>query len=228
MRELQECRAEVFRRSENRIKARKKRTKRILLTCIPMVLGITVLTAALWPKDGGSPSFVGVAENATCAQASGAVSGSTNSSGARVEVTGENISLSYVEAADVLKITDYLNSLTAEEPEAAPEDLYEAPSDRESPESMPQAPGENQAPSSGQGQDTAESGHKHSVTDGILDNDSVTLSERVTITVTEENGVQTRYSLEANTLTDLTSDEVYVLTTEQTEELKTLLGMSRP
>ena len=44
MRELNECTAEVFRRSEKRIKARKKNRNRILAACIPVCL-----IAAIWP-----------------------------------------------------------------------------------------------------------------------------------------------------------------------------------
>lgn len=45
MRNLNECRAEVFRRSENRIKERKKRRNRMLACCIPLVLCVTVLVS---------------------------------------------------------------------------------------------------------------------------------------------------------------------------------------
>ena len=47
MRELQEIQAVVMHRSEQKIKARKKRRNRILMTCIPMVLGVTVVTTAV-------------------------------------------------------------------------------------------------------------------------------------------------------------------------------------
>lgn len=43
MRDLKECKAEVFRRSENRIKARKKLRNRVLSLCIPVCLVIGAL-----------------------------------------------------------------------------------------------------------------------------------------------------------------------------------------
>ena len=43
MRDLKECKAEVFRRSENRIKARKKLRNRVLSLCIPACLVIGAL-----------------------------------------------------------------------------------------------------------------------------------------------------------------------------------------
>ena len=49
MRELQECQAEVFRRSEKRIRARRQRTIRMLLACIPLVLCIAVASMYTLP-----------------------------------------------------------------------------------------------------------------------------------------------------------------------------------
>lgn len=58
MRELNECTAEVFRRSEMRIKERRKKNKRILAFCIPLCF-VTVLWAALsfYPVGIASDSF---------------------------------------------------------------------------------------------------------------------------------------------------------------------------
>ncbi|MBE6608913.1 MAG: hypothetical protein E7633_10220 [Ruminococcaceae bacterium] len=47
MREITECTAEVFRRSENRIKERKRNRNRILAMCIPLCLILTVFSATL-------------------------------------------------------------------------------------------------------------------------------------------------------------------------------------
>ena len=49
MREINECTAEVFSRSEKRIKARKRKRKRILAVCIPFCLVVTALSAVLLP-----------------------------------------------------------------------------------------------------------------------------------------------------------------------------------
>jgi len=46
-RTLQECQAEVFRRSEQRIKERKKRRKHLLMLCIPLVLCLTAVSGLL-------------------------------------------------------------------------------------------------------------------------------------------------------------------------------------
>ena len=50
MRELHECQAEVFRRSEKRIKERKQRRNHILMTCIPLVLCLSIFGAFLFPQ----------------------------------------------------------------------------------------------------------------------------------------------------------------------------------
>lgn len=49
MRELNECTAEVFRRSEKRIKERKKNRNRILAFCIPLCLIVAVFSVMVRP-----------------------------------------------------------------------------------------------------------------------------------------------------------------------------------
>ena len=49
MRNFEERKAEVFRRSENRIKERKRNRNRILAMCIPICLVITVWSIMILP-----------------------------------------------------------------------------------------------------------------------------------------------------------------------------------
>lgn len=49
MREINECTAEVFRRSEKRIKERKRNRNRILTLCIPLCLIVTVWSVMILP-----------------------------------------------------------------------------------------------------------------------------------------------------------------------------------
>lgn len=49
MRELQECTAEVFRRSEQRIKTRKRNRNHIIALCIPLCLMLTVWSVTVLP-----------------------------------------------------------------------------------------------------------------------------------------------------------------------------------
>lgn len=49
MRGLSECKAEVFRRSENRIKEGRKKRNRVIALCIPLVLFITAYSVMILP-----------------------------------------------------------------------------------------------------------------------------------------------------------------------------------
>ena len=49
MREINECTAEVFRRSEKRIKERKRNRNRVLMCCIPFLICIIVFSATILP-----------------------------------------------------------------------------------------------------------------------------------------------------------------------------------
>ena len=49
MRELNECKAEVFRRSDNRIKERRRSRNRILALCVPLCLVLTIFSVMMLP-----------------------------------------------------------------------------------------------------------------------------------------------------------------------------------
>ena len=70
MRELNECKAEVFRRSDNRIKERRRNRNRILAMCIPLCLVLTIFSVMMLPGmlPAGmdkAPEADGLSENAT-------------------------------------------------------------------------------------------------------------------------------------------------------------------
>ena len=54
MRTMQECYEEALRRSEERIKERKKRRTHLLVACIPLVLCLTIFAGFLLPGFGVS------------------------------------------------------------------------------------------------------------------------------------------------------------------------------
>lgn len=62
MRELDECKAEVFRRSEKRIKERKKKRNRILFLCISLFLIVTVWSVMIMPEMMPKKAVKNVAE----------------------------------------------------------------------------------------------------------------------------------------------------------------------
>ncbi|MGN1083092.1 MAG: hypothetical protein ACI4SJ_06045 [Candidatus Avispirillum sp.] len=61
MRDLNECRDEIFKRGEERIKARRKKVRRTLMCCVPLCLTVAVLCALLpvFLNGGGAPAANG-------------------------------------------------------------------------------------------------------------------------------------------------------------------------
>ncbi len=113
MRDLQECQAEVFRRSEKRIKERKKRRNHILMLCIPLVLCLTTIGGFF--LSGGGPG-----KSADCAapeMATGSLyagSGENLPYGAfcgTVEVSGNGFSHLYTSVEDVQGIIDFIEEV---------------------------------------------------------------------------------------------------------------------
>ena len=118
MRNFEERKAEVFRRSEKRIKERKARRNHILMTCIPLVLCVTIFGALFLPK---LDYFKSAPERSDELLYSGmgteAVGGLFTGS---VEVSGNGISNCYTSVTDVQGISALLNGIVAI-PETAPD-----------------------------------------------------------------------------------------------------------
>ena len=82
MRNLNECQAEVFCRSEKRIKARKQRRNRILMTCVPLALCVSVLSVFMLsggklraPESNGASGMPAQNNSLSCAAVKVEVSG---------------------------------------------------------------------------------------------------------------------------------------------------------
>ena len=105
MRDLHECQAEVFRRSEKRIKTRRQRRKHIAIACVPLVLCVILATPLLWPEEkaigpGASESVTGsLQENAN---------ESFTCSIAQITVAGGGFSRTFTGDSQVLPIWDGL------------------------------------------------------------------------------------------------------------------------
>ena len=116
MREINECTAEVFRRSEKRIKERKKRRQHILMACIPLVLCLTLFSAFVLPAmmPAGS-SDKNAAPESSNEQFSGALGedGEGILSASFVEVSGNGVSNYYTSVEDVQSIMGLLNGIVA-------------------------------------------------------------------------------------------------------------------
>lgn len=97
MRTMEECRAEVFRRSEDRIRRRRQRRKRILAACIPLVLCVTVLAAEMLQASGKrEPPINETSGSAVC----------------RIEVSSGSGQRSITDGQTLGELTEMLEGLT--------------------------------------------------------------------------------------------------------------------
>jgi len=137
MRNLNECQAEVFRRSEKRTKERKQRRNRILMACVPLVLCI-VLVGVGFDREATPPNLQdpGSAAPGT-SELHDIVQESNVHTIATVMVSGHGFSMSHTDVAETAQICDQLaayrltppaNNPISEDPqpEDAPEDADEA------------------------------------------------------------------------------------------------------
>jgi len=197
MRDLMECQAEVFRRSEKRIKARARRRKHILMTCIPLVFCVSLFFAFLptWmPADyKGAPEDFGDGQT-------GNSSGSLVSVYAKIDVTGSNISHTYTKAADVLNISNLLNACMANEPESDASTNGELRGEENKNE------------------------EKENLFAGTTDAQAPAV-KAYTITLTLHKGGTVNYRVWGNVLVNLNSNRTYQLTQAQKTALNELLGI---
>lgn len=111
MRDLKACQAEVFRRSKQRIWARKQRTKRLLMACIPLALCLSaVVVIAMQPEERSGE----IAENqysTQYAETAAAAGGAVAYEGAAVTVSGNSIRYCYTSAEKVDLISGIIHSI---------------------------------------------------------------------------------------------------------------------
>ncbi len=100
MRTLHECQAEVFRRSEERIRAR-RRAARALLVCLPLVLCLTAFSLLVRPGLPSSPDGAPPKNNAA----------SPPPAVCRIDVSGAGQVTSVTDQARIRAITDALTEL---------------------------------------------------------------------------------------------------------------------
>ena len=197
MRELHECQAEVFRRSEKRIQKRKQRRNHILMACIPLVLCITILVAFLFP--GGipeDPRFNGAAGGGLTEEKFESLSCPI----AKITITGGNFSQTYREVEDLLLISDQLYSYGSRGNETN---------------------GTTDDSIASEGEDRKE--HADDIYGNITDHSNVAY----TITLVTHEGVKTEYRLAGKTLENLTTKQTYHLSQTQVNELYELLGIPK-
>ena len=195
MRNFEERKAEVFRRSEKRIKERKARRNHILMACIPLVLCITLLGAFLFPgATPENPSFNGSAGGGLTEEKFESLSCPI----AKITVTGGNFSQTYKEVEDLLLISDQLYSYGSRGSETN---------------------GTTDDGIASEGEDRKEKADD--VSGSVADSANIAY----TITLITHEGVKTEYQLVGKTLKNLTTKQTYNLSQTQVNELYELLGI---
>ena len=195
MRNLTEFQAEVFCRSEKRIKERKQRRNHLIMACLPLVLCITILGAFLFPgATPEDPSFNGSAGGDLTEEKFESLSCPI----AKITVTGGNFSQTYKEVEDLLLISDQLYSYGSRGSETN---------------------GTTDDGIASEGEDRKE--NADDIYGNITDNSSVAY----TITLVTHEGVKTEYQLTGKTLKNLTTKQTYDLSQTQVNELYELLGI---
>ena len=195
MRELHECQAEVFRRSEKRIQKRKQRRNQLIMACLPLVLCITILGAFLFPgATPEDPSFNGSAGGGLTEEKFESLSCPI----AKITVTGGNFYQTYKEVEDLLLISDQLYSYGSRGSETN---------------------GTTDDGIASEGEDRKE--NADDVSGSVADSANIAY----TITLITHEGVKTEYQLVGKTLKNLTTKQTYNLSQTQVNELYELLGI---
>lgn len=200
MRNLNECRAEVFRRSEARIKARKRRRNAILTACVPVALCVALIMAVGLPGNADQPAAEkGLAECAT--EPAGAMDVdspvSLGSSVVRVEVEGMGFDLTHTEPEKVAQIAKQLHDWK-----------YTA-------YGITLPPPEGTTPPDGANQNGEE--------DDVV---VMGFGEGITITLVMNQGEGKAYTLLGDCLTEEDTGRTCVLTQSQSARLAELLGIT--
>ena len=197
MKEISEYTAEVFRRSESRIKARKQRRNRILITCIPVALCLTicgtVLLPGIAPRGAGDPKkSVGAMDGMGYSEHS-----SISSSVSKITVSAEGVSNTCTDTEKIMILLDRLQFPFLEPPES------------------------NAASAEGD-LDNGKDLKEHVDKSDVFSDSSMTV---YTITVYFHEGDITKYQLSGNALKDMSSNETYTLSSKQLDELLKLLEL---
>ena len=199
MREINECTVEVFRRSEKRIKERKRNRNRILALCIPLCLIVTVWSVMILPAMlPASKSDNSAGEGMDIM---GSVDG-TEAAFVRVEVmstgTATQSSVLKDDAAEVAQIYYTVQSSFVNSGGGNKESANEKPEDDALTE---------------ENKDYSQSG-------------TTNLSSGFRIIFTAENGIQKIFSLDGDKLINETTKQETILTEDQRSNLLNMLGLT--
>ena len=197
MRELNECTAEVFRRSKKRIRERRRKRNRVLALCVPICLIVAVWSAIIFP------GMIPAAETGDQAQAAGELRGDAEVSivcpytAVEIQDAGmfpEEHHNRMTDTAAVAEMFRAIHSLFGDG------DVY----DRMESEIFP----------------AAEDNVNRDLTD------SASIPTDYTITFTAEDRSQAVYHLSENTLLNVSTNETVFLSDAQVFGLLAVLGIS--
>ena len=198
MRNLSECQAEVFHRSEKRIRQRRQRRNHVLMACIPLALLCAIVTIQP-PITSDGP----IAPEATYV-AMGALTEDRQESfscqNVSVQVSGIGFSRSYTDPDQVLLISEQLLACSVSNPE-------------------------NNHPASESVQNETVRGSSDLNEVDNYDTEIRGQSGTVGYTVILDMGDTTEYYLAGNTLENRTTNQTYTLSKEQVRVLSDLLGI---
>ena len=198
MREINKCTAEVFRRSEKRIKERKRNRNRILMCCIPFLICITIFSAAILPAM--MPAKKG--ENL-----------SDNNSDMAGNADGTNVAYVSVEAINVGTATQ--STILKDDADEVAQIYYTLQS------SFENSGGGNKESVNDMEDDGLVEDNK-----AFSQSGTTNLSSEFRIIFTTENGSQTIYSLSGYKLINETMKQETLLTADQRSNILDTLGLT--
>ena len=195
MRNIQECYEEALRRSEERIKERKKRRTRILVACIPMVLCLTIFAGFLFPglgvtTDMAEPEAGPPLYNAESAMGDGAVILMDS-----VEVVGNGLAHKFTSPEEVQEIMDFIEAIVTTPQTSTATDTFEFITGDSLIDDSLTMPGED------------------------------ALGKGYQISLLHSSGIAEEYTLLGSALTNHATGEVFLLSEETYFALKDLVGI---
>ena len=199
MRNFEERKAEVFRRSENRIKERKRNRNRILAFCIPLCLIVTVWSIMILP-------------------AMMPASKSNNNAGEGMDIMGsvDGTAAAYVRVEVMSTGTATQSAILKDDADEVAQIYYTVQS------SFVNSGGGNKESAKEEAEDDA-------LTDENKDysqSGTTNLSSGFRIIFSTENGAQTIYSLSGDKLINETTKQETILADDQRSNLLNMLGLT--
>lgn len=198
MREINECTAEVFRRSEKRIKERKRNRNRILALCIPLCLIVTVWSIMILPAMMPANK-------------------SNNSAGEGMDMMGgvDGTDAAFVRVEVMSTGTATQSTILKDDVDEVAQIYYTVQS------SFVSSSGGNKESVNEEAEDDALTENKDYSQSGTTN-----LSSGFRIIFTTENGTQTIYSLSGDKLINETTKQETTLTEDQRSNLLDMLGLT--